>query len=185
MVMTASEMILAQNRTSYRGTILLNSGGPSESGTQFVRLLWLSLAATVGDSFDLLEFDLRFDCFTSRSKRDVWSMQDSHRLLKTADDHLLNWHIAQAQLAGGRCATTSALEGDITEYMSTASVATDMVNIVEKLGQEKLRYWSLVGRQHIPPAVSCTDTASSLELRHRSRPVLRGHVPRQGRAYDL
>ena len=147
-------MLPARNRTNYRGAVLFNPGGPGESGTQFVRLLGSSLAAIVGDSFDLLGFDPRgvgettprFDCFTSQSERDIWNTQDSHRLLNAADDDLLNWYVARAQVVSGRCAAASVLEGNIAQYMSTASVATDMVNIVEKLGQEKLQYWGFVSR---------------------------------------
>lgn len=36
-------------------------------------------------------------------------------------------------------------EGDgLCRYMGTASVATDMLRIVEKLGEEKLHYWGFV-----------------------------------------
>ena len=189
-------MIPARNRTNYRGTVLINPGGPSESGTAFMGSLGSYLSDTVGDSFDVLGFDPRgvgestprLDCFTSQSERDGWLAQESHRLLSVADDDLLNLYVARAQVLGARCAAASASKEDIAEHMSTASVATDMVNIIEKLGQDKLHYWGFVSRlfsQHILAGFLCPETASSSELRNRSRPVLRGHVPRQGRAYDL
>ena len=148
----ALRMIPARNRTDYRGTVLMNPGGPGESGTEFIGLLGSSLSAIVGDSFDLLSFDPRgigastprLDCFTTPTERDIWNTQAGYRILDASDDSLLNLYIARAQVVGGRCAAASALLGDIGQYMSTASVATDMLNIVEKLGQEKLQYWGFV-----------------------------------------
>ncbi|PIL33846.1 hypothetical protein GSI_03552 [Ganoderma sinense ZZ0214-1] len=145
----ALRMIPARNRTNYRGTVLMNPGGPGESGTLYMGLLGPSLAATVGDSFDFLSFDPRgvgastprLDCVTTSSERDIWNMQVGNQLLDASDVSLLNLYVARAQLVGARCAAASALNEDIAQYMSTASVATDMLNIVEKLGQEKLQYW--------------------------------------------
>ncbi|PIL33842.1 hypothetical protein GSI_03548 [Ganoderma sinense ZZ0214-1] len=145
----ALRMIPARNRTNYRGTVLMNPGGPGESGTLYMGLLGPSLSATVGDSFDFLSFDPRgvgastprLDCFTTSSERDIWNMQVGNQLLDASDVSLLNLYIARAQVVGARCAAASALNGDIAQFMSTASVATDMLNIVEKLGQDKLQYW--------------------------------------------
>ena len=36
----------------------------------------------------------------------------------------------------------------IGRFMGTASVATDMLRISEKLGQEKLQYWGFVSHQY-------------------------------------
>ncbi|KAI1785869.1 alpha/beta-hydrolase [Ganoderma leucocontextum] len=145
----ALRMIPARSHANYSGTVLVNPGGPGESGTDFMGLLGQSISDTVGDSFDVLGFDPRgvgastprLDCFTTQSERDIWNTQDGHQLLNVSDDALLNLYVARAKVVGERCAQRSAAEGDIARFMGTASVATDMLKIVEKLGQEKLQYW--------------------------------------------
>ncbi|KAM5533027.1 hypothetical protein V8D89_013295 [Ganoderma adspersum] len=53
-----------------------------------------------------------------------------------------DWLSVRAKLVGDRCAQLgSSTEGDIAQFMGTASVATDMLKITEKLGQEKVQYW--------------------------------------------
>ncbi|KAM5535131.1 hypothetical protein V8D89_011217 [Ganoderma adspersum] len=143
----------ARTRTDYRGTLLMNPGSPGESGVEFTGLLGSSesLSTVVGDSFDLLAFDPRgieastprLDCFTSSSssERDIWNTQTGHQLLNASGVGVLNLYVARAQVVGAGCAAASALEGDIAQFMGTVSVAMDMLNIVEKLGQEKLQYW--------------------------------------------
>lgn len=151
-------MIPARDRANYKGSILINPGGPGDSGTEFLGLpAGLSLPAIVGNSFDVLAFDprgvgastLRLDCFMSKAEQDIWNTQDGSQLLNTSDVGLLNFYVAGAQVAGGLCAAVSTEKGDIVQFMSTASVATDMLNIIEKLGQEKLQYWGFVSR--LPP----------------------------------
>ena len=118
----------------------------------------------------------RLDCFTTPTERDIWNTQAGYRILDASDDGLLNLYIARAQVVGGRCAAASALLGDIGQYMSTASVATDMLNIVEKLGQDKLQYWGFVSRLS-SQAINSTDSRLWSELRHRPWAVLRRDVP--------
>ncbi len=193
----AMRMIPARDRANYRGAVLVNQGGPGYSGTAFIGSFGSNLSATVGDSFDVLGFDPRgvgestprLDCFQTQSDRDNWNTQEGNQLLNASDESLLNWYVARAQVVGALCATASAQQGDIARFMDTGSVATDMLNIVEKLGQEKLQYWGFVSRlpsQQISPAVAYADTPSSpsSELRYRPRAILRCHVPRQDRPYD-
>ena len=190
-------MIPARDRTNYRGTILLNPGGPGHSGTanDFMGVSGPNISTIVGDSFDVLAFDPRgvgastprLDCFASKADRDIWNVQEGHQLLNASDEGLLDFYSARAKVVGARCAQRSSEQGDIARFMDTASVATDMLNIVEKLGQKKLQYWGFVSRslsqQYLPPAAVYANATPSSELRHGPRTIFRGDIPRQGRAY--
>ncbi|KAM5543350.1 hypothetical protein V8D89_003224 [Ganoderma adspersum] len=147
----ALRMIPARDRANYKGSILINPGGPGGSGTKSMELGGPGqiVSTIVGDSFDVLGFDPRgigastprLDCFTTGLERDMWSMQEGPQLLNASDDALLNFYAARAKVEGDRCAQLSVVQGDVARFMGTASVATDMLKITEKLGQEKLQYW--------------------------------------------
>jgi hypothetical protein len=114
-----------------------------------------------GPEFDILSFDPRgtgattprAQCFASESQAKIWYLQDGP-LLNTMDESIplaQNRQKAMAELClkamGGN--GKEELNGKAEEwgpgrFMTTASVATDMLRIVEKLGQEKLQYWGIV-----------------------------------------
>ena len=184
-------MIPARDRTNYRGTVFLNPGGPGGSGTadDFIGLAGPNISTVVGDSFDVLGFDPRgvgastprLDCVASKAERDIWSAQEGHQLLNASDSGVLAFYDARAKVVGERCAQRSGEQGDIARFMDTASVATDMLHIVEKLGQEKLQYWGFVScspsQRYLPPAVLYLTCVPSSELRHGPWAIFRGHVP--------
>ncbi|KAI1785891.1 alpha/beta-hydrolase [Ganoderma leucocontextum] len=145
----ALRMIPARDRTNYRGAVLINPGGPGGSGTELVARRGQNISTIVGDSFDVLGFDPRgvgastprLDCFSSKSQRDIWYTQEGHQFLNASDEGVLGLYKARQRLVGDRCAESDGGEEGIARFMSTASVATDMLRITEKLGQEKLHYW--------------------------------------------
>ncbi|KIP03936.1 hypothetical protein PHLGIDRAFT_110275 [Phlebiopsis gigantea 11061_1 CR5-6] len=145
----ALRMIPAKDRQNYRGTILINPGGPGGSGTNLVERAGANISRIVGDSFDVLGFDPRgigastprADCFGSDADRQIWSMQDDHRLLNLSDPGTITLSRARQQLAADRCEQAIGGPEGIGRFMSTASVARDMLEITTKLGQEKLQYW--------------------------------------------
>ncbi|TBU44969.1 alpha/beta-hydrolase [Dichomitus squalens] len=145
----ALRMIPARDRTNYRGTVLINPGGPGGSGTDLLARAGKNISTIVGDSFDVLGFDPRgvgasiptLNCFSSKGQRDIWLTQEGHQFLNTSDEALLGLYRARQRVVGDRCAESDGGEEGIARFMSTASVATDMLKITEKLGQEKLHYW--------------------------------------------
>ncbi|KAI0917846.1 hypothetical protein AcV5_002682 [Taiwanofungus camphoratus] len=154
----ALQMIPATDMTNYRGTILINPGGPGGSGTSAVSRYGMNISRVVGGSYDVLGFDPRgtgastpsADCFDSESQFKIWTLQAGDRFLNLSDGSV-EMARAKERVVGQRC--LNALGGNGREetgtvkdwgagrFMSTASVATDMLKIVEKLGQEKLLYW--------------------------------------------
>ena len=161
----ALRMIPARDHVNYLGTVLVNPGGPGGSGTELIGVLGQNLSTIAGDKFDVLGFDPRgigastprLDCFGSKAARDVWNTQEGYQLLNASDDALLNFYKARAKVVADRCAQlSSSMEGDIARFMGTASVATDMLKITEKLGQEKVQYWGFVsGRPPSRHTVPC------------------------------
>ena len=143
------------------GTILVNPGGLGGSRTTLVGYSGGALATVVSPEFDILGFDPRgigattprAQCFASESQAKVWEMQDGP-LLNATDESIplaQSWQKAMAELClktmGGN--GKEELDGEAEEwgpgqFMTTTSVATDMLHIVEKLGQEKLQYWGFV-----------------------------------------
>ena len=186
----ALRMIPARDRTNYKGTILVNPGGPGESATSdFMTLFGPNISTIVGDSFDVLAFDPRgvgastprLDCFASGAARDIWNLQEGHQLLNASDDGLLEFYAARAKVLGDRCAQRSAAEGDIARFMGTASVATDMVKIAEKLGQDKVQYWGFVSRlcsrRVPPPPIVCSSALTHGLFLRATAPSLANTLP--------
>jgi pimeloyl-ACP methyl ester carboxylesterase len=160
-------MVPATDKDNYLGPILVNPGGPGGSGTQFVALYGMALSAIVGPRFDIVGFDPRgtgvttpsVQCFDTESQKAIWELQKGSLITGlNATDGSIPYFKARENLLGQKCA--EILGGNNTEgrsrnesewaagrFMSTASVATDMLRITEKMGFEKLQY---IGYVSIP-----------------------------------
>ncbi|KAI0708188.1 alpha/beta-hydrolase [Cerioporus squamosus] len=146
----ALRLVPAKSRgtPAHRGTVLVNPGGPGDSATSFVAQAGEKLARVVGDAFDVLGFDARgtgastprADCFDAPRQRDMWVAQTGGRFVN-ASDETAEFFRARQEVVGARCEEAIGGERGIARFMSSASVATDMVRITEKLGQEKVMYW--------------------------------------------
>ncbi|EPT00976.1 hypothetical protein FOMPIDRAFT_1121428 [Fomitopsis schrenkii] len=152
-------LLLAEDQANVRGTILVNPGGPGGAGTDLVRRSGKKIRRITGGSFNILGFDPRgigastpsAQCFDSVSQAKIWGLQAGHHSLNLSDDSV---PLARAReiAHGTRCegaiggigkedANGTAQEWGAARFMSTASVATDMLKITEKLGEDKLKYW--------------------------------------------
>ena len=147
----ALRLIPAADQHNRKGAIFVNPGGPGGSGTVFLDRAGKMISDVVGDSFDILGFDPRgvgastplASCFESGSQRALWQLQDDHRLLNLTNGGV-ELERARDIMLGARCEEKIGGEWGIGRFMSTPNVARDMLEISQKLGQEKLLYWGLV-----------------------------------------
>lgn len=143
----------------YGGPILLNPGGPGGSGVDLVKERGLAIQ-TIVDSpidpgsespenstskfYDIVGFDPRgigqttpgAHCFQAASIRESWNLRlDSQGILGSSDAVLgRRWSMVKA--LGASCAGL-AEEGDVKHYITTASVARDMLELAELFGQHR------------------------------------------------
>lgn len=148
-------MVPATDTANYRGTILVNPGGPGGSGTNLIERVGANISHIVGPSFDVLGFDPRgtgasldrASCFDSDAQKQIWDIEDGERLLDIADPSTVALARARQRLVAERCELKIGGPKGISRFMSTPSVARDMLEITEKLGQKNLQYWGFVRLQ--------------------------------------
>lgn len=158
-IQLALEMIPATDKENYHGTIILNPGGPSGAGTEHMQVYGQQVVEMFGPTFDILSFDPRgtgatiprADCFTPEN---IMPWLSGEVVAVRDGDGSINIARARDQLRAAACVAalggngTETLDGTVEEwgagrFMDTASVATDMLTIVQKLGQEKLQYYGI------------------------------------------
>lgn len=148
---------------TYGGPVLINPGGPGDSGVldvlyngDFIR----GMMDTEGERhFDMVSFDPRgtanslpiADCFASEVERTMYDWQQMGKPY-FRDGRMSNASLAmemsQAVALGRKCAETNRGEDGvlIQEFMSTASVARDMLRMVEEMDRlEKEEVERVVG----------------------------------------
>lgn len=152
----------------------------------------------VGPEFDVLGFDPRgtgattppAQCFATDSQLKIWNLQDGP--VVNLSDGSVAIARTREKVIGEICAKTIGgngkedLNGTAEEwgpgrFMSTASVATDMLRIVEKLGQDKLQYWGFVSYVSLLSDLDGSLFSYLTELWDGLGPILFCDVPRQGR----
>ncbi|CVL07933.1 uncharacterized protein FPRN_04882 [Fusarium proliferatum] len=136
----------AKTKNNPVSPLFVNPGGPGGSGVNFVRKEGHILQAAVGDNHDVISFDPRgvgvstprVECWGSSQKRKLWSLQDT----PVADEHpgLIFDAYARASAYSGTCEQAMEETG-LMQFLGSASIARDMLEILDKTGHEKLRYW--------------------------------------------
>lgn len=155
-------LLPANDTANYKGTIFLNPGGPGGSGTLLLKTRGESIAKIVGPEFSLLGFDPRgtgattpqAQCFDSEQEFHQWQIQSQYTLMepnpasmgKARSRETVVGEVCQKALGGNG---KEELNGTAEEwgpgrFMNTPFVATDMVKIMEQLGQDKMLYWGFV-----------------------------------------
>lgn len=139
------------------------SGGPGGSGVQFVQELAPYFRAIIGPQYDLVGFDPRGKRFffseTTAADRHCAGVGETTPILsafnnpaeelefyapypQNANESIssLGRTLAQAQILGKLAA--DRIE-QISESVSTAAVATDMLTITRAFGFDKVNYWGI------------------------------------------
>jgi pimeloyl-ACP methyl ester carboxylesterase len=141
--------IVPVTHPQYGGAILLNPGGPGGSGVWLMQRSGEHLRyifdtnTTDGKYFDLISFDPRgvgvskprVDCFHDRSAAANWQQRLQEEGWFESSDAAFGrlWSMSMAK--GRSCSGYNDDGDDIKQYVSTASVARDMLELVEKHGQ--------------------------------------------------
>lgn len=125
------------NDPSFAGSVLINPGGPSGSGTAFAYSWGPGLQKVIGENYEIIGFDPRgvntstphADCF----KGDQFARrlaQERTSNLPPIDD-TIGYHWASASAQSALCEENGA--DSIWGHMNTASVARDMVEIIDRI----------------------------------------------------
>ncbi|KAJ4268709.1 hypothetical protein NW762_002777 [Fusarium torreyae] len=138
----------AKSKDNPVSPLFVNPGGPGGSGVSLVKRAGEVLQAVAGDNHDVISFDPRgvgvstprVECWGSSQKRMLWALQET----PVADEHpgLIYDTYARASAYSSTCEAAMEETG-ITRFLGSASIARDMLEILDKTGNEKLRYWGL------------------------------------------
>ena len=141
--------IVSPRDSTYGGGVIINPGGPGDSGVLHILRnghYMRNMMDTEGERhFDMVSFDPRgmansvpiADCFESEVVRGMYDWQERgkpfHRDGQFSNSSLV-MELAHAKALGMKCAERKGEDGVvIQEFMSTASVARDMLQMVDEI----------------------------------------------------
>ncbi|KAF7305884.1 hypothetical protein HMN09_00742600 [Mycena chlorophos] len=136
--------------STYRGSLLINPGGPGGSGVEYVLEAGSEIAGIVGAEYDIVGFDPRGVSFSTPSVS--WFVNDAERAMwnppnANAMYHSLNESTIALPYAYARSQVQSQLaaarDAGFLQYITTDYTAQDMLTITEAFGFEKLQYWGV------------------------------------------
>ncbi|KAK7522900.1 uncharacterized protein IWZ02DRAFT_450788 [Phyllosticta citriasiana] len=157
----------------YGGPLLVNPGGPGGSGVDLVLETGHSIQnmvdspldpaaattnATAAKYYDIVGFDPRgvghsspgAHCFEAGSIRESWELRLDAQGILGSSDAVLGQRWSMTNALGDNCAAT-ANQFDVKRYVSTASVARDMIELAELFGQHR----ELESKRRIHHSVKC------------------------------
>ena len=140
---------VSPDHPKFGGTVVLNPGGPSGSGVDFVRGRGRALQQVIDGEkhFDILSFDPRgvaysepnAHCFASSEGLEIWKAKMS--AIGHFDDNpsamFTKWaaYKAQGLLCASKDVSGYADGTNIRQFMSTPSVARDIIAIAERMDE--------------------------------------------------
>lgn len=146
----ARPAVVNETDPSFGGTIIVNPGGPGSAGIDYVLTAGKLLQKTADGrkKYEILSFDPRgvgmttpnADCFQNQLSRGQDSIIQQTigtlGLLAAGKDDLQRL-ISRAQAFGSLCQSKSTGPDDIRYFMSTSSVARDMLEMVDKISEAR------------------------------------------------
>ena len=158
---------------SFGGTVITNPGGPGDSGVVHMIKNGHFLQSMVDGNrhYEVLSFDPRgvfystpiANCYENEADGDLAEWQMRGFGLLDGSTQQLRRRRAHATARGKRCAEADKGQSSIREFMSTASVARDMLAIVDKIEASRSAALAKATRQG-----GHDDSAQRLELRSQS-----------------
>ncbi|KAI0542796.1 hypothetical protein GGR58DRAFT_171322 [Xylaria digitata] len=137
----------ATETEDYRGPVIFNPGGPGGSGVFSLIDHGASLQTIIGRNHDLISFDPRgigatlprIECWDTAEQRQLWDLQD----VGVVDAHPGTVYDVYARAAAfsQQCEAHMTGKSNILRHVGTASHARDMLEILHRLGEQKLKYW--------------------------------------------
>ncbi|OJJ68284.1 hypothetical protein ASPBRDRAFT_185215 [Aspergillus brasiliensis CBS 101740] len=145
----------------YGGSIIINPGGPGNSGVQDLLDRGKQIQSIVESSdkaeeqyFDIISFDPRgvgitlppLSCFPDLLSSYLWSEALQAEGLVNSSEHAEGYLWSRMQALGTACTDTAKSSPDIGPYMNTWSTAHDLRHIAQLLQPDpsqkaKLQYW--------------------------------------------
>lgn len=134
----------------YGGAILFNPGGPGGSGVEYLQRSYKRIAGIVdgeqsaAKSYDYVSFDPRgigrsapaVQCFQSDMMTFAWDLRLMEEGILGSSNAAFGRLWSMTAALSGSCSLSAVEdEQDIKKFVSTASVAADMVTIIERHGQ--------------------------------------------------
>ncbi|KAI0153115.1 hypothetical protein GGR57DRAFT_503254 [Xylariaceae sp. FL1272] len=137
----------ATERDNYRGPVFFNPGGPGGSGVFAMKHRGAHLQTIIGRNHDIITFDPR-GIGAAVPRAECWKRSEQSQLWELQDIGIVNAHpgivydiFARAAAFSRQCETQMMNESNLLHHISTASHARDMLEILNKLGHDKLKYW--------------------------------------------
>ncbi|RYP89192.1 hypothetical protein DL769_000162 [Monosporascus sp. CRB-8-3] len=136
----------ASETSGYKGPVFFNPGGPGGSGIFAMQDRGALLQTIIGKNHDLIAFDPRgigasvprVDCWDSPEKRRLWALQDVG--VVNAHPGTVNDAFVRATAFSQMCERNMNASG-LLPHLSTISHARDMLEILQQMGEDKLKYW--------------------------------------------
>ncbi|KAI5456007.1 TAP-like protein-domain-containing protein [Mariannaea sp. PMI_226] len=181
LAIVARPAVVPETDERFGGTIIVNPGGPSGSGVSFL-LGWGALLQREADSeeskHEILSFDPRgvgltepkADCYGDEFARGAFVLEDRAMGAPDSGIDMVRSRLARANAFGQLCKAGQDTEEHIYAFMSTSSVARDMVAVVDEL--DKLH------KETIAASDQASDELERQRLELRSSEPARDETPR-------
>ncbi|KAK0392901.1 hypothetical protein NLU13_2395 [Sarocladium strictum] len=147
LAITALPAVVPEDDPTFGGTIFTNPGGPSGSGVDFLLSRGHGLrkmADSEDKKFEFLSFDPRgvgetlprADCWQDEFARQGFNSEEAAMGAPDEGPHVVGRNFARARGFGTVCErSTNGSKDDIRNFISTSSVARDMVAMVDKIDE--------------------------------------------------
>nr|POF15202.1 putative hydrolase [Quercus suber] len=159
----------------YGGAILTNPGGPGGRGVGFLvaagHLLKAVLDSDDGKYYDIISFDPRgvgdsrpsIQCFENLNFEQSWAMRRHEEGFFESSDAALG-RLWSMSMANSRSCTLAKDGPDIRSFVSTVSVARDLLEIMERHGQWREKEAKRILKYRRPSSYSSVQNKSAADI---------------------